>query len=45
MTLAIWVVLALVAVGLIASQLLRLRRWLDRAPMPEEKEPPPGEPR
>ncbi|BBY53613.1 hypothetical protein [Mycolicibacillus koreensis] len=44
MTVAIWVVLALVALGLIGSQLLRLRRWLDRAPIPEQHEEPPDEP-
>jgi hypothetical protein len=31
--------LALVAVGLVASQLFRLKDWLDRQPIPQPSDP------
>jgi hypothetical protein len=38
-TYAIVGVLALVAVGMVASQLFRLKDWLDRQPIPEPSDP------
>lgn len=39
MTYAIVGGLALVGVGLVASQLFRLKDWLDRQPIPEPTDP------
>jgi hypothetical protein len=38
---AIWVILILLAIGIVVESLLRLRKWLNNAPpFPGPKEPP-----
>lgn len=46
MTTVIAVVLIVAAVGLVSDQLLRLRKWLNKAPPPDvpPPQPPPPEP-
>ena len=38
------VVLALVGIGIVADELIRLRKWLNKAPEPEVHEPPDATP-
>lgn len=42
MSTAIFVAVALVAVGIVVDQLLRLRRWLNKSPPGQELQEPPS---